>query len=196
MKKITTKQGHYASRFMLTVLFIFLLVGVYFTLRSYQLVSNGIVGYGIIVDNEKSTINCPAGGGVCYAYYPIVEYQTSNGDKYKFTSSASIQDTHSIGGEVKIIYELDKLNQAEIYNFKSLWLLPILLLSFSLLGMVIIFFTRNKKLNNNASFRKAQVQVSMEDGNPKIVAMDPQAEKTARQMRDTVDKYKDLIDKF
>ncbi len=196
MKQIITNKNHNNVRFALVLLFIFLLCGVYFALKSYRLVSTGVVDHGIIVDSERKTSSCSGDRvGRCYTYSSIVEYSTSEGNKNRFTSALRTPNSPQIGQEVKIIYNPDKLGDIEIYDFKSLWLLPILLLAFSLLGMTIIFFTRNKKYTN-APPTKSQVKVSMKNGNPKVEAMSPGAEKIAQKMQNTADKYKDLFDKF
>lgn len=134
-----TNYDNTKAKFVMFIFFLFFIAGVFFGFRSYNLVSKGVVDYGKVVDVEKKSTQCNNDSeSNCYIYAPIVEY-TSNGASKRFTSSMASNNLPSIGEEVKIIYNPDKIEDIEIYSFMTLWFLPILLFSFSIVGFLVIF---------------------------------------------------------
>ncbi|UFH57535.1 DUF3592 domain-containing protein [Spirosoma sp. KNUC1025] len=62
-------------------------------------------------------------------YYPVVRYRTQTGQTVTFTSSVgSSQPSHSIGQSVGVVYLPNELEKAEIDEFMSLWLVPVILM--------------------------------------------------------------------
>lgn len=148
MRQIIKKKNQKGYRLFLLIFFIFLVFGLYFTYRSYQLVNSGNIAQGQVVGNEveKSVCTSETEDSSCNTYYAVVQYKTETGDEYKFTSSLGNPNPHTVG-EVRVLYYPDNPEEAEIYDFQTLWLFPILLLSFSLVGFTIIILTKNKGLN-------------------------------------------------
>lgn len=149
MRQIIKKKNQTGYRLFLLIFFVFLVFGLFFSYRSYQLLNSGNIAQGQVVGNEveKNVCTGEAEDNSCNTYHAIVQYKTEAGDEYKFTSSLGIPNPHPIG-EVRVLYYSDNPEEAEIYDFQSLWLFPILLLSFSIVGFTIIIFTKNKVLNS------------------------------------------------
>ncbi len=176
----------------------FFLFGLYFTWQSYRLVKVGVVTSGVVVDIVQKMGSCSADngiGGSCYVYSSVVEYVNTNGDKVKFTSNFGRPSPDAIGKNVKVVYDPKNIYSAEIYSFGAVWFLPVLLLAFSFLGFIFFIIAKKRKSTIVGISPQAKVAVSVEDENVKIVAMNTQAEKVAQQMRETADKYKDLLKK-
>ncbi|GAB3508905.1 hypothetical protein GCM10027341_45320 [Spirosoma knui] len=77
-------------------------------------------------------------------HYPIVRYQTQMGQSVSFTSSVgSSKPSHAIGQQVGVRYVADDPQGAEIDEFMSIWLVPLVLtslgISFSLASMALTF---------------------------------------------------------
>lgn len=154
LEKISN-QGNNKNKFVLFVFVLFFIFGIFFAFKSYNLVSNGVIDYAKVVDTEKRPVACGEGSQSisrdsemgCYVYAPIVEYNMEDGSKKRFTSALATVNPPSIGKEVKIIYNHEKLEDIKIYDFKSLWLLPILLLAFSIFGILIIVLLKKERFS-------------------------------------------------
>ena len=73
------------------------------------------------------------------ASYPVVEFTTSDGAKYRFTEISGLFNVTEprIGETVKVLYQRENPSDAHVLNFKLFWLDPLVV---CLIGCVILAF--------------------------------------------------------
>jgi hypothetical protein len=83
---------------------------------------------GVVVALQKQVMN-PGSGGV---YCPIVEFTTASGKSIRFESSyGTMPASHQVGQVVKVLYDPQNPDKAEIESGLSRWLVPGCLLVFA-----------------------------------------------------------------
>jgi hypothetical protein len=79
-----------------------------------------------------------------YTYYPVVEFANTRGKVSQFTSKNGRNPPgFTVGQEVQVLYDPQKLNSARIATFTEIWLGSLLLGIFGLLliviGIILVF---------------------------------------------------------
>jgi hypothetical protein len=73
-------------------------------------------------------------------YYPTVRFQTNTGQTVTFTSSAgSSSPDYQKGQEVKVRYNLDNMQDAQISEFMTIWLVPMALTFIGTITLIAFF---------------------------------------------------------
>lgn len=116
--------------------------GLYWAFKRYEIVKNGIMVQGKVVDQEENVSSGPTSRHTNYSrshisYYPVVEFKTEAGERVRFTGSTgggreAIMETGTI---VNVIYLPRDPSAAVIVEFKQAWLGPAVL---SVVGLVLL----------------------------------------------------------
>ncbi len=114
----------------------FCLWGVYVAYNSYTLGKNGETTTGIVIELEESSST----EGGCCVYSPIIEFE-ANGQTYTFESdNASYPPAYEVGEEVKILYNTENPNNAQINKPFERWLMPVIVIPAMILTSIIFTF--------------------------------------------------------
>ncbi len=109
--------------------------------RSVRLVRAGGSAHGVVVGNEEDT---PAGqrGTPRTYHFPVVAYATPQGTKVRFRSRVGRGRPLPNGTSVRVAFDPDHPDDAEIATFARLWLMPAVLavmgLPFLLAGLFVL----------------------------------------------------------
>jgi hypothetical protein len=123
----------------------FCLWGAYAAYNSYNLSKNGETTTGIVIELEESSST----EGGCCVYSPVIEFE-ANGQTYTFESdSASYPPEYEVGEEVRVIYNPENPNNAQINKASERWLMPVLLIPAMFFGMIIFTFAMIRAYRRN-----------------------------------------------
>ena len=78
-----------------------------------------------------------------FLYCPQVEFQTPNGQTFRFQSETGTQPpAYQVGQQVQVVYQITNPNQAEINSAMALWFAPgcMLLMGLAFTGLGLILF--------------------------------------------------------
>ena len=112
-----------------------LVIGIYYGYGSWKLTTQGSRVSGTVVQMIGSEDDDGS-----YSYAPVVEYQV-NGSTYRYEShSYTSPPAYQEGQRVQLLYDRDHPDKARIGNFLELWLLPVMLIPFALIGAAANYF--------------------------------------------------------
>lgn len=127
-----------------------ILVGVLFFVLGIAMLIGGVVSF---VKKRRELANSISTSGVVtelvrvtgqrsYLYVPVVQFETASKQAVSFQSSVGgMPARHSVGQQVKVVYDPGNPQKAEIDSAMSLWLVPSCMLGmglvFTLLGLCL-----------------------------------------------------------
>jgi hypothetical protein len=100
--------------------------------RPFRLMRAGGSGNGVVVDSEESMQSATNGGPSSRYFFDVVEFTTRHGRAIRFTSAAGRHVSRAKGSSVRVLYDPDDPNNAELVSFASLWLMPLVTSLFGL----------------------------------------------------------------
>ena len=110
----------------LTILVLLPAIGAIVAFRSMRLLQQGVRVQGTIIDYEVVSESRENGPGYSTFLYPVVRFRDAGGKTHTVTMSASERPVaENKRKPVKVIYPKGKPEAAQIANFGSLWLLPL-----------------------------------------------------------------------
>ena len=110
----------------LTILVLLPAIGAIVAFRSMRLLQQGVRVQGTIIDYEVVSESRENGPGYSTFLYPVVRFRDAGGKTHTVTLSASERPVaENKRKPVKVIYPKGKPEAAQIANFGSLWLLPL-----------------------------------------------------------------------
>lgn len=132
-----------------------MLLGSWMAFTSTQkFLENSELSEGTVISNELHYSHDEEGNREKY-YYPIVEFQTQEGENVKFEADfGSYPPMYQVGEQISIIYNPQNPTDAQINSFWTLWFVSILLLGmggvFASIGFGILLslYKAKKKLSN------------------------------------------------
>lgn len=94
---------------------------------------------GVVVKNQWRESRTHGADETPGGWAPIVRYEDARGIPTTFTSAVSSYPSpaYAIGTEVEVLYDVNDPDSAEISDFLTLWLVPLVLLG---LGVVAALF--------------------------------------------------------
>jgi len=108
--------------------------GVFWGIQRYELTQRGMLTEGVVVDQQEQVSTESSGRATSSrrtvtSYYPIVEFQTEDGESHRFEGTtggggAPILET---GTHVGVIYDPNVPGDAMIVDFSQAWLGPLTL---------------------------------------------------------------------
>lgn len=109
--------------------------------KTSQFIEASVIAEGVVIDLELYE----------NAYHPIVQFKTSDKQKFEFRSSTgSNPPSHSAGEKVEVIYSSGNPDKAKINSFFSLWfgslITGVMGILFLLVAIVITFVQKQKKI--------------------------------------------------
>jgi hypothetical protein len=114
----------------------FCLWGAYAASVSWRLETSGESTTGRVTRLEES--ETPE--GYCCVYSPVVEFEV-NGQTYSFEDdTASSSPDYDIGNEVRILYDPEDPNTAQINQFSKRWLFPIIIIPAMIFAALLVNF--------------------------------------------------------
>lgn len=124
------------------VYFLVLLIGIliltftaYLVVNKYSFVNSTEKTVATVIDN-KISYSKNSGGKSSRFYFPILTFVDRQGKAVTFMSSVgSTIPSYQIGDRVEILYDAAQPSKAEVSDFKSIWLAPIII---GIIG--IVFF--------------------------------------------------------
>lgn len=123
----------------------FCLWGAYAAYNSYNLSKNGEITTGIVIELEESS---DADNGCC-VYSPVIEFE-ANGQTYTFESdNASYPPAYEVGEEVKILYNPEDPNNAQINKASERWLMPVIIIPAMIITSIIFTFAMIRAWRRN-----------------------------------------------
>lgn len=106
-----------------------LVAGVRALIMQHRQREASILTSGIVVALQKQVLN-PGSSGV---YCPTIEFTTASGETVRFESSfGTMPASHKVGQTVKVRYDPQKPNSAEIDSGLSNWFVPGCLMVFAI----------------------------------------------------------------
>jgi hypothetical protein len=104
-----------AGLVLLAVALLLLVIAFYLGANAMNTLSRSVVATGIVVAVEQAA-----------GYVPVVEFTDQSGRPTQFHNPYSFRtQQYAVGDEVAIIYDPVRPEQAQIYSFWMLWLLPL-----------------------------------------------------------------------
>ncbi len=123
----------------------FCLWAAYVAYNSFNLGKNGETTTGIVTKLEEGTDS----DGNCCTYSPVIEFQ-ANGQTYTFESdNASYPPEYEIGEEVKILYNPENPNNAQINKASERWLMPVIVIPAMIITSIIFTFAMIRAWRRN-----------------------------------------------
>lgn len=123
----------------------FCLWGVYAAYNSWNLSKNGESTTGIVIELEEGT----DGDGNCCTYSPVIEFE-ANGQKYTFESdNASYPPAYEVGEEVRVLYNPENPDNAQINKASERWLMPVIVIPAMIFGSIIFTFAMIRAWRRN-----------------------------------------------
>jgi hypothetical protein len=95
-----------------------------------RLLRAGGVAEGTVVDNEASLVQ--SRGPARTFYLPIVQFTTKRGERISFTSRTGGLSARPKGSVVRVLYDPQRPQRAELASFRTLWLFPVVTSAFGL----------------------------------------------------------------
>ena len=94
---------------------------------------------GAVIANHWRENRIQGGGETPGAWAPVVRYEDADGTPSTFTSEIGNYPSpdYAIGEEVEVLYDPDNPSHAEISDFMTLWLIPVVLFG---IGIVMALF--------------------------------------------------------
>jgi hypothetical protein len=123
----------------------FCLWGAYAAYNSYNLGKNGEATTGIVTRMEES--NTTEGG--CCVYSPVIEFE-ANGQTYTFKGdSASNPPEYEVGEEMRVLYNPENPNNAQINKASERWLMPVIIIPAMIITSIIFTFSMIRAFRSN-----------------------------------------------
>ena len=125
-----------------------LIGGLIWGAKRYYISTSGLHAQGIVVENYKSvSVNSDDSdrrSRSSVSYYPVVEFQTGQGEKIRFQgSTGSGTPDFEVGTPVEVIYKPQSPYEAQLAVFSQMWLGPVVVtvagLIFLLMGVGSFF---------------------------------------------------------
>jgi hypothetical protein len=112
-------------------------IGAYEAVEAQQETQTFIAVTGTVVDNSyQTTYN---NGNEEGAYYPVVEFTVSTGEKVRFTDGVgSLPPDYEAGEQVPVLYNPEDMHEARLNTWKRVWFVPTLLICIG--GLPILVF--------------------------------------------------------
>lgn len=116
-----------------------------------EFLRQSLPGVGTVVDHEERRSRDSKTGRVSVSYAPVVEFKTSNGVIHRFTSSVSSNPPdQQVGETVNVVYSPQNPEKAEVNNFISLWIGPVICgglgIVFAPVGISLLTFGLKRRL--------------------------------------------------
>lgn len=92
--------------------------------RPMRLVRSGGSAEGTVVGNEESVATGGRGAPRTY-HHPIVAFATAKGEKVRFASGVGRRTALPKGSAVRVVFDPERPEDAEIASFARLWLMPV-----------------------------------------------------------------------
>jgi hypothetical protein len=99
--------------------------------RPIRLLRAGGRARGMVLDNEESMVQSGR-SAASKCYFPIIGFTTTQGERIRFTSAIGRGRALPEGGEVRVVYDPARPNEAELATFNSLWFMPTITAAFGL----------------------------------------------------------------
>lgn len=112
--------------------------GIAWGLKRHALAAHGRRAAGRVIELQESTSVSEVNGRkvASLSYYPVVEFQASDGSTHKFRgSTGSSSPSYEVGSVVELLYMPDNPSNAQIADFSQFWLGPLVL---SIFGFVFL----------------------------------------------------------
>ncbi|MDO9026245.1 MAG: DUF3592 domain-containing protein [bacterium] len=105
--------------------------------KRISLYRNGLSATGIVVETYQS-ISTDSDDNNSVSYYPVVEFQTPDGQTHRFKgSTGSSSPDFEDGARVKLRYNPNDRSDAQLVNFSQFWLGPVVLTAAGLIALFL-----------------------------------------------------------
>ena len=91
--------------------------------RPIRLLRAGGSARGVVLDNDESMVAMGRGAASKF-YFPLIGYTTAQGERIRFTSATGQGRALPKGSEVRVLYDPERPDEAELATFKTLWFFP------------------------------------------------------------------------
>lgn len=113
-----------------------LIGGLMWGAKRVTLFRNGLPAQGKVVEISESVSSDDDGSHV--SYYPVVEFQTRNGETFRFKgSTGSSSSDYETGATVRVRYNPKNPRDAQLANFSQFWLGPVVITAAGLIALFL-----------------------------------------------------------
>jgi hypothetical protein len=88
--------------------------------RPIRLLRAGGSARGTVLDTEESMLQSGRGAASKF-YFPLIGFTTAKGERIRFTSAIGQGRALPKGSEVRVLYDPERPDEAELATFKTLW---------------------------------------------------------------------------
>lgn len=147
-----------------------LISGVVWGAKRISLYRNGLPATGKVVENYQSS-STDSDDHTSVSYYPVVEFQTPDGQTHRFKgSTGSSSPDFEQGTRVRLRYNPKDPGQAQLVNFSQFWLGPVVITAAGLIALflgigsfIVLFGDDNKGLSDTGAAMKRQFLAARSD---------------------------------
>lgn len=93
------------------------------TRRPIRLLRAGGSARGTVLDNDESMVQTGRGAANKF-YFPLIGFTTAKGEQIRFTSATGQGKALPKGSEVRVLYDPERPDEAELATFMTLWFFP------------------------------------------------------------------------
>jgi len=107
-----------------------LIGGLIWSAKRYDISTSGLHAQGRVVENYKSVsvADPDSGKRSSVSYYPVVEFQTAQGEKIRFQGSTGTRTPDfEVGTPVAVVYKPQTPYEAQLTEFSQMWLGPVVI---------------------------------------------------------------------
>lgn len=102
--------------------------GVYTFKKNQKLAKNGVKTMASVIDISEQT-DTDSEGYSSKSYYPVLEFVDQNSQKHKFKGNVGGgKKKYHLDQEIEIIYDPANPEQAQMKNFVTQWIMPIVII--------------------------------------------------------------------
>ena len=140
-----------------------LIGGLMWGAKRVALFRNGLPATGTVVENYQSR-STDSDDHTSVSYYPVVEFQTPDGQTHRFKgSTGSSSPDFEEGARAKLRYNPKNPSEAQLVNFSQFWLGPVVITAAGLIALflgigsfIVLFGDDNKGMFDTRAAIKRQ----------------------------------------